>query len=25
MPQRWRHRKDSRRRDRAVSGIRLSG
>ena len=25
MPQRWRHRKDSRRRDRAVSGMRLSG
>ena len=25
MPQRWRHRKDSRRRDRTVSGIRLSG
>jgi len=25
MPQRWRHRKDSRRRDRAVSGIPLSG
>jgi len=25
MPQRWRHRKDSPRRERTVSGIRLSG